>query len=115
MSKLARRDFLRQTAAVTVTLVLGGCGSSAFEQVRSTLATALADLADEAFADLAATADLNALYTRLAERDVLSAEGDYRAEAVVAQAATDTIVAHGGRYYTETERDLYTFAYALNR
>lgn len=78
------------------------------------LALRLKHLVHKDFAQKAEEANLGLLQTELMEKGVLSMSGDINAERLRDLSSSEELTSVGGWDYSETEAQLYTFAYLLS-
>jgi hypothetical protein len=67
------------------------------------------------FKDIAYDTDLDSIYAILTDKGVIDENNNLNIQVVIALAKTDPVIGYNGRYYTQTELELYSFSYLIHK
>ena len=105
-----RRSFLKYGALSAAVLAVGSA-SYTFSVRKKGLAANLDSLYDPRFNEAAREIDARTILAELRAKGVIDEDGEIITSVVGELAQTDEAIAYKGRYYTETELELYSLAY----
>lgn len=109
-----RRAFLKlagASAAVTAVAAAGYLSFFTYKASRTNLTASLAAVFDASFKDAAQTKDPGVILAELRKKGVIEKGGAINTSVIAELAKTEEAIAFNGRYYSQTEMDLYSLAY----
>ncbi len=113
---MKRRVFLISSGLSAIAIAVGIRGYNClFRKVESRLATQVKSLFDPMFRQAAKTMEPGNIFTTLRGKGVILENGVLDPSVVTQLAKTDQIIMYEGRYYTQTELELYCLAYVLHK
>lgn len=110
-----RRAFIKLTGLSALALALGAGGYFSFFRTKeSKLSSNLNPFFDPLFKDAGNNKEPGDILAALRSKGVINEKGEVNAEVVKKMAKTDEIIKYKGHYYSQTELELYSFAYLIN-
>ena len=109
-----RRNFLALSGASVVALALGIGAYTHFKTAESPLATDLKPFFNMSFKEAAQKADAGNLFANLRAKGVIDEHGKINISVLDSLAKTDNAIPYQGLYYSQTELELYSFAYLMH-
>ena len=109
-----RRTFLKYSGISAVVLAAGIGGYLSYLRAdERKLAERLAPLLRPRFKEAAASRESSTMIAELMAKGVIDENDELHSSVVQDLARTDEVVRYNGRYYTQTEIELYSLAYLL--
>jgi len=113
---MTRRNFLKYLGLLTVAIAIGVGGYvSYFQIIKNKLAVHLQSLFDISFKDIAENIKPRRLLSTLRNKGVIGKNSELNISVIRKLAKTDQVIEYKDRYYTQTEIELYSLAYLLNK
>jgi len=108
-----RRSFLTYIGLSVIPVAIGG-SVFLYQQSESGLAVNLEQLFDPLFKDAAENMEPGVIFARLRVKGVINENGIINTSVVKKLAKTDQAIEYQGRYYSQTELELYGLAFLIH-
>lgn len=110
-----RRSFLSWLGLTVISVAVGMKSyDHYFHEKESKLATNLKPLFDPSFKEAAEIMEASIIFAKLKNKGVILENSSVSASTVIKLAKTEQILEYNGRYYSQTELELYSIAYLIH-